>query len=290
MKKYLLIFVLCIGWLFLAKSQDFLSWKLNDRYFSAQGGVGFSSYRGELKHNNSVQNEISNLNLALEARLLTKVSARVELSRYIIRGHDKHAPDSSYAKQRNLSFRSENWELSVMGIFYMRKYKGPYHKRWTIDPYLLAGFGTTFISPTAELAGEAFNLYQLETEGTSYSRFTMVFPVGAGLKFKVNPFLNFITEFSYRFTLSDYLDDVSGKYPENYSELDVTTQLLSNRKDEVDVVHQEAYDNLLVPGGPRGEPSDKDAYLFLNLKLEVFIPPGIFHGRKGAVVKKSSAF
>lgn len=257
--------------------QNFLSWKLNDRYFSAQAGIGFSAYLGELQHTNSFQNEISNLNLALEARLLSKVSARVELSRYVLSGDDKNAPDSSYARQRNLSFRSANWELSVMGVFYMREYRGEYHKRWPIDPYLLAGFGTTFISPTAKISGQEYPLYQYTTEATDYSRFTMVFPVGAGLKLRINPFLNLVAECTYRFTLSDYLDDVSGSYPANFNQLDVTTQLLSNRKDELEgVVNQQAYDELLIPGGPRGDSSNKDGYLLLNLKLELFLPPQLF--------------
>ena len=270
--KKCLIFIATLGFVTTVYAQNFLSWKLSDRYYSLQGGVGFSSYRGELKHGTSFQNEISNLSLALEARLLSRLGAHVELNHYIIRAHDRNAPDSSYEQQRNLSFRSANWELSVMGTFYFREYRGEYHKRWKVDPYFQAGVGVTLISPTTEFAGQKVYLYELETEGTDYSRFTMVFPLQAGIKFRVNPFLNFITEFGYRFTLSDYLDDVSDRYPATYP--DLATELLSNRKDEVPVVNEDAYDNLLVPGGPRGDSSDKDRYLFFNIKLEFFLPPG----------------
>lgn len=277
MKKHALVGVLLLAFTSMALGQNFLSWQLNDRYFSAQAGFGFASYRGELKHNGSIQNEVSNLSLGLEARLLSKLSARLEVGRYSIRGHDKHAPDSSFSRQRNLSFHSANYEVSLQGIFYMKKYRGDYYKRHKIDPYLMAGIGTTFISPKARLGGTDYALYDIKTEDKDYSRFTMIVPVGAGLKWKVNPFINFTTEITYRFTLSDHLDDVSGSYPQSYP--DLSTELLSNRKDEVGVINQEAYDQL-VPGNPRGDAQDKDAYLFLNLKFEMFLPPGMFQGKR----------
>lgn len=269
----------------VAMGQNFLSWQMNDRYFSGQAGVGFSSYRGELKHNGSIQGEISNLSLGIEARLLSKIGLRVEAGRYSIRGHDKHAPDSSYARQRNLSFTSSNWELSLQGIYFLRKYRGDYYKRWRVDPYLMLGIGGTYISPQATLDNQHYNLYELQTEDEDYSRMVAVIPVGAGLKFRINTFLNFNAELTYRYSFSDYLDDVSGRFPDSYP--DETTERLSNRKDEIEIVNQEAYDRL-VPGTPRGDASDKDAYLFVNFKFEAFLPPGLFREKKGPALKKSS--
>lgn len=274
-KIFILSFFLCASVAVLA--QDFLSWKLNDRYFTAQAGLGFASYRGELQHTGKVQSEVSNLSLGLEARLLSKIGLRAELGYYSIRGNDTHAADSSYEKQRNLSFEARNWELSLQGIFYMRKYHDVYYKRWQLDPYLMAGVGVTLISPTASFAEQQIKLFDLETEGVDYSRITAIIPLGAGLKFRVNPFLNFITEITYRFTFSDYLDDVSTRYPSTYP--DLTTELLSNRKNEIEVINEDAYDNLLIPGGPRGDSSNKDAYLFLNFKLEFYLPPGFLRGK-----------
>lgn len=263
----LILFLLSCG---VLMAQDFLSWKTNDRYFTAQAGLGFASYRGELQHTGEVQNEISNLSVGLEVRLWSRVAGRLELGRYSIRGDDKHAADSSYEKQRNLSFESTNWELSVQGVFFLRKYNQIYHKRWQVDPYLMAGAGATWISPTTTFARQEVALYQSATEGVDYSRLTLILPVGVGLKFRVNPFLNFITEVTYRFTFSDYLDDVSTTYPLTYP--DILNRALSNRKDEIPVINEDAYDNLLIPGGPRGDDSDKDGYLLLNLKFEIFLP------------------
>lgn len=271
--RYFLIFGILLSTYFTVSAQNFLSWQLNDRYFSLQAGAGFASYRGELKHNGSIQNEVSNLNLALEARLWSKVAARISVGHYGIRGHDKHAPDSSWARQRNLSFYAQNWEATLEGVFFMRKYRGDYYKRWKIDPYLAVGVGITTSNPMADLGDEAFALYNLKTESESYSRVTLIVPVAAGLKWKINPYLNFSTEVAFRYTFSDYLDDVSGLFPESYP--NTTTELLSNRKDEIGVINEEAYESLSA-GMPRGDSATKDAYLFLNLKLEFFLPPGLF--------------
>jgi len=283
MKKQVLFGVVFVLIAQFGLAQDFLSWQLNDRYFSAQVGLGFASYRGELKHNSSFQHQVSNLSLGVEARLWSRVAARVELGRYYIQGSDRHAADSSFARQRNLSFHSVNYEASIQGIFYMRKYAGAYYKRHRLDPYLMAGVGTTFISPQADLGGQSYDLYKLHTEDKTYSRWTMIIPVGAGLKWRLTPFMNFITEVTYRYTFSDHLDDVSGNYPNSYPNL--LTQLLSNRKDEVGVINQSAYDRL-VSGNPRGDNTNKDAYLFLNLKFEFFLPPNLFSGGAKSGMKK----
>ncbi len=273
MKKQILLGVCLFSMSSTLMAQNFLSARLNDRYYSAFAGLGFASYRGELKHNGSIQDEVSNLSIGTEVRLWSKIAARIEFGRYSIRGHDKHAIDSSFSRQRNLSFESSNYELTVQGIFYLRKYRGVYHKRWGMDPYISLGVGTTFISPRARLDDQDYNLFDLRTEDTDYSRFTLILPAAVGIKWKLTSNLNFITEIAYRYTFSDYLDDVSGSYPVAYP--DETTERLSNRKDEIEVINEAAYE-LLSAGNPRGDSKDKDAYLFLNFKFEIFLSKDMF--------------
>lgn len=267
------LFLLLFAGSVSATAQDFLSWQLNDRYFTAQACGGFVQYRGDLKHDAKFQTAFSNWSLGMEARLLSKVAARAELGLMGIKAQDSDAPDSSFAAQRNLSFESLNWEFSLQGVFFMKPYKKNYHKRWQMDPYLLAGIGATWMSPTTTLDSTKYRLYQYETEGRSYSRLAVVVPVGAGIKFRINPFLNLITEFSYRFAFTDYLDDVSGDFPESYP--DEITSRLSNRKSEVGVINPDAYAQL-VPGAPRGNDARFDGYWLLNLKMEWYLPPGLF--------------
>ena len=268
-----------------AEAQDFLSWRYNDRYFSIQAGSGTTTYFGDLKHNNNINKSISNLSIGVEARLLSKISARVQATHYQLKGGDYQAEDSTYARQRNLSFYSKNWEVNLGGVFYLKKYRGDYFKRLNIDPYLFAGIGVTHFNPKADVAGISFDLADIQTEGVDYSQYTLVIPAGLGLKFKVNTFMNFNLEASYHFTFSDYLDDVSSSYAASYP--DFTTALVANRKDEIPVVNEDAYENILIPGGERGDASSKDGYLILSFQLEFYLPPDLFH-RETPLFKKSS--
>ncbi len=124
-------------------------------------------------------------------------------------------------------------------------------KKTFISPYITIGAGYTFFSPHADLfdaagnryhywsdytvrdiaetAPDAFNAdeiardydYETElagllTEGEDYETQTFSFPLGLGLKFRLSSRLNLNLETIVRYTLTDYLDDVSGEYLENY--------------------------------------------------------------------------
>ncbi|XOV94296.1 MAG: hypothetical protein ACFHWX_06245 [Bacteroidota bacterium] len=143
----------------------------------------------------------------------------------------------------------------------------------------------TWFDPKAKLNGVEYNLREFKTEGVNYSNLTMAFPIALGMKLRLNEFMNFNIEASYRITLSDYLDDVSTNFPTNIS--DTLRTALSNRKDEVGVVNQQAYDQLSA-GGARGNPRNNDHYFFLSFKVEFFLPPGMFSGgKKGSFIRKS---
>jgi outer membrane protein OmpA-like peptidoglycan-associated protein len=60
------------------------------------------------------------------------------------------------------------------------------------------------------------NLARLQTEQVDYNTTTLSFPVGVGLKFRLGDRINLNTEVIGQYTLTDYLDDVSGIYPNNY--------------------------------------------------------------------------
>lgn len=280
MMKWIFIGIIFLSGLSL-QAQNFLSWQYNDRYFSAAFGTGQSMYIGELNQPNRIQEDFSHWTLGLEARLLSKVSARVEAGLYHVRGRDRLAPDSSFQRQRNLSFDTYNFEMSIQGVFYMRKYRGDYYRRWPVDPYLALGVGFTTINPTTTLQETKYNLREIATEDNSYGPVALMLPAAAGIKFSINEFVNFNLEVAYRYTFTDYLDDVSTTFPESFP--NTTAELLSNRKDEIGVVNQDAYDRL-VAGERRGDPDNNDQYLFLSMKLEIYLPRG-----SSPVIKKPEA-
>ena len=71
----------------------------------------------------------------------------------------------------------------------------------------------------AELNGDWVTLQPLGTEGQGlagrpekYKRYTMNFPIGMGLKYLIDKQWSLSFEMSLRYTLSDYIDDVSTSY------------------------------------------------------------------------------
>ncbi len=286
MRKTLTAFLLLFS--SVALSQNFLSWKYNDRYFSFSVGTGASTYLGELNSENSISTDISQFSLGLEARLLNHIGARLEATSFKFSGDDKNAADSSFQQQRNLSFKSKNYHFQFHLIYFIKSYQGDYYKRWTFDPYVFSGIGYLNFKPTAELGGERFDLREAQTEGVNYKKWVTTIPIGIGGKFKVNEFLNVNVEVSYHFAFTDYLDDVSNSYATEFSSS--TARLLSDRKDEIGVINQTFYDRI-QPGATRGNPDDNDRFLQISLKAEVFLPPDLFSRKnKKAIIKKPSAY
>lgn len=259
-----------------AYAQNFLSWKYNDRYFSANIGTGSASYFGELNAKKSINNNFSMASIGLEARLLSKIAARFEVGYISLNGSDANAPNDSFERQRNLSFESRNFQIRLDGIYYLKPYKGDFYKRWAVDPYVLSGVGYLQYNPAARLGDERFLLREARTEEVDYKKWAFTLPLGAGLKFRVNEFLNVNFEVIYHFTFTDYIDDVSTTYGESFDSF--TAEFLSDRKDEIGVINAEFYDQI-EPGATRGDSSKNDSFLTIGIKAEFFVPPNLFKNK-----------
>ncbi|MBS1781653.1 MAG: hypothetical protein JSS78_01160 [Bacteroidetes bacterium] len=94
--------------------------------------------------------------------------------------------------------------------------------RAKISPYIFAGIGVFYYNSfTDGLNGEKVYLRPLSTEGQGlpnypdrkqYSLVNACFPIGGGLKFFIGKTLMITTEIGFRYTTTDYLDDVSRSY------------------------------------------------------------------------------
>src|SRR5690606_10982072 len=128
------------------------------------------------------------------------------------------------------------------------------------NPYLFAGVGFTYINPEAKYEGVWYALRPLQTEGVAYKSISPVFPVGLGLKYALNKNIELMAECSYRFTTTDYLDDVSATYISSEEFFDPVAAALADRAPEVGGSRSEA-------GSMRGNQELNDGYLTLNIKL-----------------------
>jgi hypothetical protein len=183
--------------------------------------------------------------------------------------------------ERNLSFRSTIFEISLTGEIhprYFKRYlKGDQLPRFS--PYVFGGIGYFVFNPQADLMGTKVDLRPLRTEGQGFEEYPdrklyklkqINFPVGAGVKYKYSSLLNFSAEFMYRFLSTDYLDDVSKTYInknlfKNYLTPELTTQAnaLYNRQKEINP------SAVVLLNGQRGNPNNNDAYFSINFKVGI---------------------
>ncbi|MCO6497458.1 MAG: hypothetical protein J5I50_07320 [Chitinophagaceae bacterium] len=196
----------------------------------------------------------------------------------------KVAPSTNGRYERNLEFKSPISEIALMGEFHPFEMFGNYGEdRYPpeVSPYIVAGVGFFKFNPQATLNGGLVDLHPLRTEGQGFAEYPrakeyslrqMSFPFGAGARYDISVTTNIRVEIIYRFTTTDYLDDVSGKYIDpiyfaNYlSGYQLNQALLLHDRHIPGAKYSTAH-----PDGVRGNPNNKDGYVTLNLKLGLTI-------------------
>lgn len=221
------------------KGQD-KSHRMYERYEFYSVGSGILSYLGELDDDNPLKFSRATFQIMAGYKFMPHWKVRLQLAGGMLNAGDAASKDARH-RIRNLSFRSPLLELSAITQFELfanhRKYL--YRKKWT--PYFLAGIGVFMFNPQARLNGDWLSLQPLGTEGqylphselSPYSRTQIALPLGMGMRFKLRSWIDLYTEVLWRKTFTDYLDDVSGNYPELDLLLakDPAAYLLSDRID-----------------------------------------------------------
>ena len=115
--------------------------------------------------------------------------------------------------ERNLDFQNNIWELTAQGDFNFFKFI-PGDPEFRFTPYVTLGAGIIKHNPYTYLNKRKVDLQPLKTEGqsTSYSTQAYSFPLGMGVKYNLVNNVNLGFEVVYRYTSTDYLDDVSTVY------------------------------------------------------------------------------
>lgn len=128
---------------------------------------------------------------------------------------------------RNLHFRNDIKELSIVGQYDLVRTERSYLRREAIIPYIFGGIAVFAHDPVARpdtsvnvsSGNDWLRLQPFNTEGqgqpgyeTPYSLINVSFPIGFGVRYKLNSSWDLGFEIGYRYTLTDYLDDASGTY------------------------------------------------------------------------------
>lgn len=212
--------------------------------------------------------------------------------------------ESQYRNTRNLSFRNRIKELSVVAYFDLFKNESTYISRVPWTPYVYLGVAAFIsnpqaVAPATDLtgaplaqAGQWVDLQPLHTEGKSYSLLQTAIPFGVGARFRINEVMDLWGDIGFRYTFTDYVDDVSGNYA-SLSTMSPLAQAMAYRSNEL-------YPNGVKNGAPsapsgvpgvnvvpgygnagdkRGTSSNHDIYMVTSIRL-TYILGATFHKAK----------
>ena len=280
MTKKTTVLLLILGLLAgVVDAQSFYTRRQN-RSLVGSAGTGFASYFGELNNPKDRFDTKLNMDFGLEYKIDGRFSARANVLWFRLEGSDQESGYASIAP-RNLSFRSDNVELSASGVVQWLKDGQRFYQRNQLNLYLFAGFGLAWYHPTAvapesyngillEDGGKRVGLRALATEGTKYTPITAIFPFGLGARAMLTPTINIAVEGGYRYTSTDYLDDVSTVHvdPSSFGD-NFLAAAMSDRAQEIGLEPREA-------GKIRGNPDKNDGYFILNVKVEYYLPSNLF--------------
>lgn len=246
------------------------------QYMELGVSSGFSQYTGDLQ--SEYEAEENNVSFGFFARYnwSRNLALKAQFLQTTLTGNDANQKAfNTFEANRNLSFKARLFELGLQGEWNITKFDIRADK--TTAPYLFGGLALIYSNPRAELGDRWFDLQPLGTEGQTleggkkYSKLGIAFPIGAGLKISLSERINVGVDFGYRFTLTDYLDDVSGVYP-NVALLEEQNPIagqLSFRSPEI--LPQLAGNPV---GKPRGNPTDKDGYFIGNITFSFNLADG----------------
>lgn len=180
---------------------------------------------------------------------------------------------------RNLSFFSPITEFSVVGeLNFLRLYSSVGKNHFA--PYIFAGLTVFSFDPQAQYKdGTVYELQSLGTEGQGlegmpkkYSLTHFAIPFGIGFRFNIGKYVSLGAEWSMRYTFTDYLDDVGGRYYDNdllrERRGDIIADMADRTPELVDPVEGTSLP-LHQAGEQRGNQTTHDLYSFAGATLTV---------------------
>ena len=204
----------------------------------------------------------------IRERIASKFAVREALTFVTVSGDDKLTA-SPGRRNRNLNFKNTICELALTGEFYffeMNDLGNSIRSRSDFRAYAFGGVAAYYSNPKGrDINGGWVALQPLRTEGqpVAYKRVGIAIPVGVGLYFTINRNTRISWDLGWRMTFTDYLDDISGNYPDftAIKDTDLRKQMSNRAAEQPDPLY------IPVPGSKRGDPSHNDHYLASTVGL-----------------------
>lgn len=248
-KIYLSLFLVLVA--FTCRAQ---TWEVG-------GSAGGSGYIGDINQNNPFKLSGGGGSAFVKYNFDGYFGLKAQVAFGRLAGADSTS-GSEQQRLRNLSFATPFTEISLRGEFHFMKYI-PDVTKDKYTPYVFLGIGSTAFNPYTKYQGERVELRPLRTEAQDAEyKGTIVIPYGAGFKYNFSGKWTVGAELGYRFTFTDYLDDISGFYPDkNRLNANILSPVLSDRSAERTGV------SIGVPNTQRGDLRPRDTYMFLGFTL-----------------------
>ncbi len=242
--------------------------------FVHQGEIGISAgvahYFGDINPNSAFNRPKIAAGVFFRKQISNYIGIRLS-GDYALLGYSDIYSSNPVQVARNLSFNSNVWEISLAGDFNFFEFH-PGFEGYNFTPYLGLGVGVFSFDPYAYLGGEKYLLRTLGTEGQGsslypnlkpYSPLAICVPFTVGVKYALSASTNVFGEFTYRFTNTDYLDDVSGLYAP-----DAFPPLPDGSPSPAFLLQDRSYEtgsSIGIKGRQRGNGVQKDAYATLKV-------------------------
>lgn len=276
MKKHFLLAGMAFFWfLFRADAQPD-----NSYVYQGEFGItaGSSQYFGDLNPDYHFNTPKPVVGIYFRKQVSAYIAVRLAAHYAQLGYSDTYNSQNAFYLRRNLSFNTNIWEIGFQGDFnFLRFIPGDGDHRST--PYLTFGIGMFSFDPYAYLNGQKYYLRDLGTEGQAagymgrkpYSNIAAYIPLGLGYKYNINPKMNIGFEVVYRFTTTDYIDDVST----TYAGISSFPTLPGGDPSVATLLQDRSYETGTPPigiqGRQRGYKNQNDGYLFAEIMVSVNI-------------------
>lgn len=266
MRKFLLLSILCP---LLAVSQQ--------RFHVTLFG-GLSNYAGDLQdHQFTLQQSNFAFGAGIKYDFTPHLAVRLAYNHGTIAGDDKKSSDP-LLRERNLSFASRINEGSLLLEYTLLDLE---EKK--ISPYIYSGLSVFHYNPYAyDTLGNKVFLKPLSTEGQGleeypdrepYKLTQLAIPMGIGVKFRITDNTVLSYEVTVRKTWTDYLDDVSRTYVDEFAlgqQRGLKAVDMAFRSDEL----KGSTSTYPQSGSVRGGSKYKDWYYFTGFTLYIGLGSG----------------
>ena len=223
-----------------------------------------------------------NFNVFYRKKVSPKFSLKGALSYISLSGDDSKSKNPP-RRARNLNFKNNLIELLATAEWYLYRSNDVARTgRYGVDfnLYVFTGVGAFYSNPKGQIdsTGQWVSLRNLKSEGVSYSPINIAIPLGIGFYYTFDRRYRIGMEAGFRGTLTDYIDDISSTYANDYD--GITNKTTPELLEEIN----EEFDSRLTPenfdaGSPRGG-EGYDSYLMISASFSFVIPDRSFYGKR----------